>query len=35
MLVSYDNTTGHHNPEDFDLNFHHRESFKSCMCGEL
>jgi len=29
MLVSYHNTTGHHNPEDLDLNLHHYESLKS------
>jgi hypothetical protein len=27
-LVSYYNTTRRHNPEDLDLNFHHRESLK-------
>jgi hypothetical protein len=29
-LVSYLNTTQHHNPEDLDLKRHHCESLKSC-----
>jgi len=28
-VVSYDNTVGRHNPEDFDLNLHRRENLKS------
>jgi hypothetical protein len=28
-LVSYPNTTWHHNPEDVNLNFHHHKNFKS------
>jgi hypothetical protein len=27
--VSYHNTTRRHNPEDFNLNLHHRENIKS------
>jgi len=27
--VSYHNTTRRHNPEDLDLNLHHRKSLKS------
>jgi len=29
-LVSYNNTTWHHNPEDLYLNLHRRDSLKSC-----
>jgi hypothetical protein len=28
-LISYRNTTRHHNPGDLDLNLHHRENLKS------
>jgi hypothetical protein len=31
MLVSYHNTTWHHNAEDLDLILHHCENFKSLM----
>jgi hypothetical protein len=30
MLVSYHNTTQHHNPEDLNLKHHHHESLKTC-----
>jgi hypothetical protein len=30
MLVSYCNTTWHHNTEDIDLNLHHCRNLKSC-----
>jgi hypothetical protein len=29
-LVSYCNTTRRHNPEDLDLDYHHRGNHKSC-----
>jgi hypothetical protein len=31
MLVSYNNTTWRHNPEDLDFNLHHCENLKSCI----
>jgi hypothetical protein len=30
-LVSYHNTTRHHDPEDLDLKHHRRESLKICI----
>jgi hypothetical protein len=33
MLVSYHNATCHHNPENFNLNFHHCENLKSYTRG--
>jgi len=30
-LVSYHNDTRRHNPQDSDLNLHHRENLKSCI----
>jgi hypothetical protein len=30
-LVSYQNTTRRHNPEDLDLNLHRRENLKSLI----
>jgi hypothetical protein len=31
MLISYYNTIWNHNPQDFDLKYHRRESLKSCI----
>jgi hypothetical protein len=30
-MTSYHNTTWHHNPENLDLKYHHRESLKTYL----